>query len=38
MALSQSGLVKSKRIKQWIFHRRNEARIKEVKRSIAADL
>ena len=34
--LVQSGLVRSKRIKQWIFYRRNEARIREVKRSIAS--
>ena len=33
--LVQSGLVRSKRIKQWIFYRRNEGRIREVKRSIA---
>ena len=33
--LVQSGLVRSKRIKQWIFYRRNEARIREVKRSIS---
>ena len=34
--LVQAGLVRSKRIKQWIFYRRNEARIREVKRSIAS--
>src|ERR1700729_1625260 len=34
--LSQAGLVKSKRIKQWIFYKRDEARIKDIKRSIAA--
>lgn len=33
--LVQSGLVRPKRIKQWIFYRRNEARIREIKRSIA---
>ena len=33
--LSQAGLVRSKRIKQWTFYRRDEARIKEVKRLIA---
>jgi DNA-binding transcriptional ArsR family regulator len=36
--LSQAGLVKSKRIKQWIFYKRDEARIRQIKRSIAARL
>lgn len=36
--LSDAGLVNSKRIKQWTFYKRNEARIKEIKRSIAANL
>jgi DNA-binding transcriptional ArsR family regulator len=36
--LCQTGLVLSKRIKQWTFYKRNESRIKEVKRSIAAQL
>ena len=36
--LSDAGLVQSKRIKQWTFYQRNEARIKEIKRSIAATL
>jgi len=36
--LCQTGLVRSKRIKQWTFYKRNEARIKAVKRSIAAQL
>jgi DNA-binding transcriptional ArsR family regulator len=36
--LCQSGLVLSRRIKQWTFYRRNEAGIKAVKRSIAAQL
>jgi DNA-binding transcriptional ArsR family regulator len=36
--LSDAGLVQSKRIKQWTFYRRNEARIKEIKRSIATGL
>ena len=36
--LCQTGLVRSKRIKQWRFYKRNEARIKAVKRSIAAQL
>lgn len=33
--LSQAGLVRPKRIKQWTFYRRDEARIKELKRLIA---
>jgi DNA-binding transcriptional ArsR family regulator len=36
--LCQAGLVQSKRIKQWTLYRRNEARIKELKRSIATGL
>jgi DNA-binding transcriptional ArsR family regulator len=36
--LCQAGLVRSKRIKQWTFYKRNEARIKEIKRSIARNL
>ena len=33
--LSQAGLVRGKRIKQWTFYRRDEARIKELKQLIA---
>ena len=36
--LSDTGLVQSQRIKQWTFYQRIEARIKEIKRSIAASL
>ena len=36
--LCQAELVSSKRIKQWTFYKRNEARIRELKRSIAAGL
>jgi DNA-binding transcriptional ArsR family regulator len=36
--LSQCGLVKAKKIKQWTFYKRNESRIKEIKRSLAAGL
>jgi DNA-binding transcriptional ArsR family regulator len=36
--LCQAGLVESKRVKQWTFYKRNEARIRELKRSIAAGL
>jgi ArsR family transcriptional regulator len=32
--LSQAGLVRGKRIKQWTFYRRDEARIRELKRQI----
>jgi ArsR family transcriptional regulator len=34
--LSQAGLVRSKRIKQWTFYRRDEPRIREVKKEILA--
>ena len=36
--LRQSGLVTSKRIKQWTFYKRNEARIAELKRAIVAKI
>ena len=36
--LSQAGLVRAKRIKQWTFYRRDEARIREVKRLIAKQI
>jgi DNA-binding transcriptional ArsR family regulator len=32
--LLQAGLVRAKRIKQWTFYKRDEARIKQVKRTI----
>ena len=31
--LTHAGLLRSKRIKQWTFYRRNEARIAEIKRA-----
>jgi hypothetical protein len=34
--LVQAGLVRSKRIKQWIFYKRDERRIREIKKAIAA--
>ena len=34
--LSQTGLLRAKRIKQWTFYRRDEARIREIKRAILA--
>src|SRR5215470_15912652 len=33
--LAHAGLVRSKRIKQWTFYKRDEARIREVKKEIA---
>ena len=33
--LSQAGLIRGKRIKQWTFFRRDETRIREVKLAIA---
>jgi len=32
--LSRAGLVRPKRIKQWTFYKRDEARIRELKRAI----
>jgi DNA-binding transcriptional ArsR family regulator len=32
--LSQAGLVRGKRIKQWTFYKRDEARIRELKRGV----
>ena len=36
--LSQAGLVRGKRIKQWTFYKRDEARIKEIKKAIIASI
>ena len=36
--LVQAGLVRPKRIKQWIFYRRDEDRIATIKREFAAEL
>lgn len=36
--LTQAGLVRAKRIRQWTFYRRDERRIREVKRAIAAQV
>ena len=33
--LSQAGILRPKRIKQWTFYKRDEARIAEIKRTIA---
>lgn len=32
--LSQAGLVRAKRVKQWTFYKRDEARIEEIKREL----
>ncbi len=34
--LVQAGLIRPKRIRQWTFYKRDEARLKAVKRAIAA--
>ncbi len=34
--LSQAGLVRGKRIKQWTFYKRDEPRIRELKKAILA--
>ncbi|MBV9727348.1 MAG: winged helix-turn-helix transcriptional regulator, partial [Gammaproteobacteria bacterium] len=34
--LTQAGLIRGKRIKQWTFYRRDEPRIRELKRRILA--
>jgi|SRR5580698_706179 DNA-binding transcriptional ArsR family regulator len=36
--LSQAGLIRGKRIKQWTFYRRDEAGIKQFKKAILAKL
>lgn len=36
--LSQAGLIRPKRIKQWTFYKRDEARIKEIKRATMAKI
>lgn len=36
--LSEAGLVRCKRIKQWVFYRRDEAGIAEFKRTVLKDL
>jgi ArsR family transcriptional regulator len=36
--LAQAGLVRGKRIKQWTFYKREEARISELKRAIAKSI
>jgi DNA-binding transcriptional ArsR family regulator len=36
--LSQAGLLRAKRIKQWTFYRRDEARIAAIKAALSAEL
>ncbi len=36
--LVEANLVRAKRVKQWTFYRRDEARLRAVKRAIARDL
>ena len=36
--LTGAGLVRAKRIKQWTFYKRDEARIAEIKRRIAEEV
>jgi ArsR family transcriptional regulator len=36
--LSQAGLVRAKRIKQWTFYKRDEAEIRKIKKAILAGI
>ncbi|MEV0592538.1 ArsR/SmtB family transcription factor [Nonomuraea cavernae] len=36
--LERAGLIHGKRVKQWVFYRRDEARIAELKRAIEGEL
>src|SRR5260370_38475043 len=36
--LSQAGLLRPKRIKQWTFYKRDEARIREMKRALLKNI
>jgi ArsR family transcriptional regulator len=36
--LCRAGLLHARRIKQWTFYKRNESRIREVKRAISASI
>ena len=36
--LAHAGLIRPKRIKQWTFYKRDEARIKEIKKAILASI
>ncbi|MEY7971076.1 ArsR/SmtB family transcription factor [Saccharomonospora xinjiangensis] len=35
--LAAAGLIEGKRIKQWVFYRRDEDRIREVKQALSQD-
>jgi DNA-binding transcriptional ArsR family regulator len=35
--LAHAGLIRGKKIKQWVFYKRNEARIAEAKETLASD-
>jgi ArsR family transcriptional regulator len=35
--LTQAGLIEGRRIKQWMFYRRNETRIDEIKQAFQGD-
>jgi DNA-binding transcriptional ArsR family regulator len=36
--LAQAGLIRAKRIRQWTFYKRDEARIRAIKRTILANV
>jgi DNA-binding transcriptional ArsR family regulator len=36
--LQQAGLIRAKRIRQWTFYRRDEARIRKIKKTISATI
>jgi len=36
--LQHAGLVRAKRIKQWTFYKRDEARIRKIKKSISSSI
>jgi ArsR family transcriptional regulator len=36
--LAQAGFIRPKRIKQWTFYKRDEARIQEIKKAIQASI
>jgi ArsR family transcriptional regulator len=36
--LAQAGFIRGKRIKQWTFYKRNEAEIRDWKRSLLSEL
>lgn len=35
--LSRAGLIRGKKIKQWVFYRRDESRIRQAKRALQRD-